>query len=109
MLWIETKTPEDAKRIRDRLWEVEIREGDDHTELRVRGEGLSENGEFWIDVIARLKDHPSERLALAVRHLPLPAASPRPQPPCGRLSARSENKRRIANPNSGSSISWPPS
>jgi hypothetical protein len=40
----------------------------------VRGEGLSENGEFWGDAIRRLKDNAQERLNMAKRHLPLPGA-----------------------------------
>lgn len=74
MLWIETKTPEDAKFLYERMWGVELREGDGVTQLRVRGEGLSEKGEFWGDAIAKLKDDPKARLDMAFRHLPLPGA-----------------------------------
>jgi hypothetical protein len=74
MLWIESKTPEDARRIHDRLWGVENHESDGQTLFRARGEGLYEGGEFWADTIAGLKDRPRERLALAMRHLPVPAA-----------------------------------
>jgi hypothetical protein len=38
MLWIETKTFDDAKLLYDRMWGVEIREEDDITQLRVRGD-----------------------------------------------------------------------
>lgn len=74
MLWIETKTPEDAKLLYDRMWGVEMREVEGVAQLRGRGESLSEDGEFWGDTIAKLKDDPKARLNMAIRHLPLPGA-----------------------------------
>ena len=74
MLWIETRTPEEAKQLQERMWGIEEHESDSGVQLRVRGEGLSEAGEFWADAIRKLKDDPHQRLNMAMRHLPLPAA-----------------------------------
>jgi hypothetical protein len=75
MLWIETRTPEETKQLFERMWGLELREKSGGVETyRVRGEGLSENGEFWGDAIRRLKDNAQERLNMAKRHLPLPGA-----------------------------------
>lgn len=74
MVWIDTKTPEEAKHIQDRMWGADLREAPDGTVIGVRGEGLHEGGEFWADAIKKLKDKPHERLSMAKRHLPLPGA-----------------------------------
>jgi hypothetical protein len=74
VLWIETKTPEEAKQLHERIWGIESRETATGVEFRVRGDGLYENGKFWADAIGKLTDDPRERLNLAMRHLPLPAA-----------------------------------
>lgn len=74
MLWIETKTPEEAKQLQERMWGLELHESDSGAEFRMRGEGLSDGDEFWADAISRLKGDPDERLNMAMRHLPLPAA-----------------------------------
>jgi hypothetical protein len=75
MIWLETKTPEDAKRIQDRIWGMVLpRETADGAQFDVRGEGLYEAGDFWANAIRKLKDNPHERLKMAKRHLPLPAA-----------------------------------
>ena len=74
MLWTETKTGEDCEKRHNAMWGTVIEEPADSITSRVRGEGLYEGGEFWSDGIARLKDDPPARLAMAMRHLPLPAA-----------------------------------
>ena len=74
MLWIETRTPEEAKQLQERVWGLRWQETASGIELSVRGEGLYEDGEFWAQTIAKLKDDPCERLKVAKRHLPLPAA-----------------------------------
>ena len=51
-----------------------VKETDGGLLSNVRGECLYEGGEFWADGIARLKDDPVARLAMALRHLPLPGA-----------------------------------
>jgi hypothetical protein len=72
--WIETTTAEQAKHLQERMWGLEVRETAAGPEVRVKGEGLFEDKEFWADAIARLKDNPQARLQMARRHLPLPAA-----------------------------------
>lgn len=74
MLWIETRTPEDARHLQERMWGMELRETASGAEYRVRGDGLYEKGEFWANAIGKLKDAPLERLSMAKRHLPLPGA-----------------------------------
>ena len=74
MLWIDTRTPEEARQLQERMWALELRATSGGSEYRVRRERLFDNGEFWADAIGKLKDHPSERLDMAKRHLPLPAA-----------------------------------
>ena len=73
MFWIETKTPEDAKHIQDRMWGIVESQSSDGLEFRVRGEGLYENNEFWGDAICKVKD-PHKRLNMAMKYLPLPGA-----------------------------------
>ena len=58
MLWIDTKTSEEAKHIQDRKWGADFRETPDGTIIGVRGEGLHESGEFWADAIKKMKDKP---------------------------------------------------
>jgi hypothetical protein len=74
MIWIETRTPEEARQIQERMWGIELRESAGGAEYRVRGDGLHENDEFWSDAIGKLKDDPYERLNMAKRHLPFPGA-----------------------------------
>jgi hypothetical protein len=74
MLSIETRTPEEAKHLQDRMWGIEVRESAAGFDCQVRGEGLYENTEFWADAIKKRKHDPHERLNMAKRHLPLPAA-----------------------------------
>lgn len=74
MLWIETQTKDEAKEIQERLWAIDAREMRGHTEYRVNGQGLCEKGEFWADAIRKLINDPEERLKMAKRHLPAPAA-----------------------------------
>lgn len=56
------------------MWGLVVEQTDDGLVSKSRGEGLYEDGEFWSEGIARLKDDPAARLAMALRHLPLPAA-----------------------------------
>jgi hypothetical protein len=75
MFWKDTKTPEEAKSLRDRMWGLErTAYNDGRIEWRVRGEGLYQNGEFWFDAIRKVRAWPHERLRMAEEHLPLPAA-----------------------------------
>jgi hypothetical protein len=74
MLWIETRTPEEAEQLQKRMWGTEPGDAAGGAEYRVRGEGLLESGEFWADALGKLTDDPRERLKMAKHHLPLPAA-----------------------------------
>lgn len=74
MLWTDTITDADARERIERTWGLVVAEHD--------GVGASgfvhgpekENGQFWGDAIKELKADPVERLAMAMRHLPLPGA-----------------------------------
>jgi hypothetical protein len=74
MFWIETRTPGEAKQLQERMWGIVKTETNAGIEFRVRREGLYENDEFWADAIRKKKNDPHERLSIAMRHLPLPAA-----------------------------------
>lgn len=74
MLWIETKTLDEAKSLYDRMWGLELHEAEGVTIGRVRGEGLYEDGVFWSEAIAKLMNDPPARLDMAIRYLPLPGA-----------------------------------
>lgn len=74
MLWIETKTADEARALYEGMWGIEVHDADGVTTARVRGDGLQEGNVFWGDAIAKLKDDPQARLTMAIRHLPLPGA-----------------------------------
>jgi hypothetical protein len=78
MIWLDTRSEEEAARRREAMWGTVITEEETEEGLaivgRVRGDGLYEAGRFWADAINDLKDDPEQRLAMAKRHLPLPAA-----------------------------------
>ena len=74
MLWTETKTGADCEKRHNAMWGLVVEQTDRGLVSKSQGEGLYEGGEFWSEGIARLKDDPPARLAMAMRHLPLPAA-----------------------------------
>ncbi|MGE0434029.1 MAG: hypothetical protein AB7S36_17370 [Planctomycetota bacterium] len=74
MAWIDTRNADEARRLVERIWGIVSLETDTGWIASVRGDGLYEGDEFWADAIRKLKDKPQERLAMALRHLPLPAA-----------------------------------
>lgn len=75
MLWIETKTQADADARHQAMWGLKVESGPDGTlTSRATGEGLYEDGEFWADALKRVRNNPVDRLTMARRHLPLPAA-----------------------------------
>lgn len=75
MLWIETRTQADADARRSAMWGLKLEATDDGGLVgKAAGEGLYEAEEFWADAIKRVRDDPQQRLAMAKRHLPLPAA-----------------------------------
>src|SRR5262245_35226593 len=59
--------------------------------LRISRSWRRANGECWADAIGKLKDHASERLNMAKRHLPLPAFA-KPQSRYVRSFAKTEGK-----------------
>lgn len=73
MLWIDTITDADARERSERTWGLVVTEHKGGPSGFVRGPE-KENGQFWGDAIKALKDDPVERLAVAMRHLPLPGA-----------------------------------
>lgn len=73
MLWIDTITDADARKRSEQTWGLVVTEHDGGASGVVRGPE-KENGEFWGDAIKELKDDPAGRLAMAIRHLPLPGA-----------------------------------
>lgn len=73
MLWIDTITDADARKRSEQTWGLVVTEHDGGASGIVRGPE-KENGQFWGDAIKELKDDPAERLAMAMRHLPLPGA-----------------------------------
>jgi hypothetical protein len=78
VIWLETRTEADAAKRRKAMWGTVWTEEETEEGLaivgRVNGEGLDEGDEFWADAIKRERDDPVARLAMAKRHLPLPAA-----------------------------------
>jgi hypothetical protein len=78
VIWLETRTEADAAKRREAMWGVvwSDEETDEGPALmgRVNGEGLQEGKQFWADAIKDVRDDPARRLAMARRHLPLPAA-----------------------------------
>jgi hypothetical protein len=78
VIWLETRTEAEAAKRREAMWGVvwsdeETKEGPALVG-RVNGEGLQEGEQFWADAIKDVRDDPARRLAMARRHLPLPAA-----------------------------------
>jgi hypothetical protein len=74
MLWTETKTGADCERRYAAMWGLVVEQTDNGLVSKFRGDGLHEGGEFWSEGIAKLKDDPPARLAMALGHLPLAAA-----------------------------------
>lgn len=75
MIWLDTKTEEDASRRRSAMWGMTWSEAKDGSRIgTVNGEGLYEDDRFWAEAIKGVRDDPAARFAMAARHLPLPAA-----------------------------------
>lgn len=74
MLWIDTRTDEEAIARSEGLWTpVATDHPDGSWSARVPGPER-EDGRFWADAIADVKDDPRKRLEIARRHFPLPGA-----------------------------------
>lgn len=74
MLWIETKTDNDAREVQRAKWLVVATENGDGWSATLEGGHFYEDGVFWADACKKLKGYPRERLAIAIRQMPLPAA-----------------------------------
>jgi len=74
MLWIDTKTDEDARQRSEAHWTPVWTEHDDGSATAAVPGPEKVDGQFWGDAIKELQDDPGARLAMAERHLPLPGA-----------------------------------
>lgn len=74
MLWIETKTDKEAQDLQAAIWDPVITIEPDGS-MKGRSPGpVEDGGEFWFETLQRDKRDPTQRYAIARRHLPLPAA-----------------------------------
>lgn len=74
MLWIETKTDDDARRRSEAQWTpVWTKHADGSATASVPGPEKV-GGEIWSEAIHEVQNNPTARLAMAHRQLPLPAA-----------------------------------
>jgi len=75
MIWLDTKTQTQASERQARMWGTVWAETEGGGLAgRASGEGLYEGEHFWADAIKETHDDPVARLAMAKRHMPLPAA-----------------------------------
>jgi hypothetical protein len=74
MLWTETSSQEEANDRYGRMWGTTFTPTDTGWEGKVTGEGLYEGEQFWADAIKEARADPAAGLAMAKKHLPLPAA-----------------------------------
>lgn len=74
MLWIDTKTDEDARRRSESQWTPVWTEHEDGSASAVVQGPEKVDGLFWGDAIKEVQNDPYARLAMAQRQLPLPGA-----------------------------------
>lgn len=74
MLWIDTKTDDDARRRSETQWTPVWTKHDDGSTTAVVPGPEKMDGEFWSEAIHEVQNNPAARLAMAHRQLPLPAA-----------------------------------
>ena len=74
MIWIETKTDAEARELQARRWGVRAEPTGSDLGFSVGDGSLYEAGVFWDDLNEKIKNHPDQRLAVAVKQMPLPAA-----------------------------------
>ena len=74
MLWTETHTDADAHELQQSKWRPKVFEESNSWSVKIDGDSLYADGVFWSDACKKLKGHPRKRLAIAIRHLPLPGA-----------------------------------
>ena len=75
MIWLDITTQAEASMRESRMWGISLTPTEDGgISGHVQGEGLYEGEQFWADAIRQTYDDSAARLAMAKRHLPLPAA-----------------------------------
>jgi hypothetical protein len=74
MLWIDTKTDDDARRRGEAQWTPVWVENEGGSATTTVSGPEKVEGQFWGDAIKEVQDDPSARLAMAERQLPLPGA-----------------------------------
>ena len=74
MLWIDTRTDEDARQRSEAQWTPVWTDHDDGSATAAVAGPENVNGQFWGDAIKAVQDDPATRLAMAERQLPLPGA-----------------------------------
>lgn len=74
MLWIDTKTDEDARQRSEAQWTPVWTENQDGSAGASVPGPEKVDGQFWGDAIKEVRDDPAARLAMAERQLPLPGA-----------------------------------
>ena len=74
MLWIDTKTDDEARRRSEAQWTPVWAENEDGSATASVPGPEKVDGQFWGDAIKEVQDDPAARLAMAERQLPLPGA-----------------------------------
>lgn len=74
MLWIDTKTDDDARRRGEAQWTPVWAENEDGSATASVPGPEKVDGQFWGDAIKEVQADPAARLAMAERQLPLPGA-----------------------------------
>ena len=74
MLWINTKTDEDARQRSEAQWAPVWAENQNGSATASVPGPEKVDGQFWGDAIKEVRDDPAARLAMAERQLPLPGA-----------------------------------
>lgn len=74
MLWIDTKTDDDARRRGEAQWTPVWTDHEDGSATAAVPGPEKVGGQFWGDAIKEVQNNPAARLAMAHRQLPLPGA-----------------------------------
>ncbi|MCA3752032.1 MAG: hypothetical protein IM658_00115 [Phenylobacterium sp.] len=74
MLWVETKTDDDARQRSEAQWTPVWTEHEDGSATAAVPGPDKVDGKFWGDAIKEVRNNRAARLAMAHRQLPLPAA-----------------------------------
>lgn len=74
MIWLETTSDEEAIARSEHMWTPAVQDVLDGGLVATAPGPDLENGKFWADAINDVHDDPCARIAIARRHLPVPAA-----------------------------------